>query len=153
MYKRIYAFWGDSSNRARVYKYLALCELVIIALAATWIVRSMDYDTEWTAEELSNGGWCQVVGKEITVTVPELELDDWCCTVNGDVMTFLNTGPFEFGKKESYTRFGGVSFITGMYEALQPYDGKSVLIRGRLQSYLNAPQIIIDSPAQVEEIP
>ena len=151
--RRLFSWWFHSEKRAKFLGYLCCLQALALVLFFSYLANLLSYPYHWTAEALSSGGWCTVVGKEIEVEVERLYLDDWCCTVNGDTMTFLNTGVFVFGKKESYTRFGGVSFITGMYDALKQYDGKSVVIRGRLGSYQNSPQIIIDSTDQVEALP
>lgn len=144
-----FPWWFDSARARRVLVLTNLATLAALALVLHWGSKVLHVPTDWNAEALSYGD-CPA-GRHIEVYAPKIWLDDWCCTSWGDEMTFINTKRFEYGNMETMVAFGGVSFITGMKDALAPLDQKAVTISGIVSKYNGKCQIVINSPDQVQE--
>ncbi len=151
-YRPLWQFWFDTGKRARLLGLICFAQAVVIYSVFVWINAALWYPTETTGEALSNGAWRVMLGKVVTVETQIVETNRWCCTAIGTEMLFINTVPYKFGQRQSYTAFGMVSWVADIQIPLLDYIYKPIRVTGQIGVFQNKPQIILDTLDQIEVI-
>jgi len=138
--------WGDNAWRATFWRNVALSLAGIVAVGVFYLVQLSDTPERLTCEEL-RGSWQRYAGAWMEIECPIDEVDNW-----KNRMLFINTVPFVYGERESYTSFQLVSFYPELEGCLKPFEGERVVVWGKIGGYEGRGQAMVTDCEQVLEV-